>query len=367
MQQAGQGVQVITHWSAGFRHDWLRGTTVCAPPARTYNLEGVPVSQIGFSLAIRSAMLPATFMYYPLMRPAIAAIAGLMAPGFERLAGRPTQVHASRMGREFIVQTALDFARRRDIPFVLTPNHHPRWKGYLYRAYDRIYRQADAVVVLTTAERDILVHDKGVPEEKVHVTGIGPVLADNYSVPEFRARLGTSDPFVLYLGQQYKYKGVGALVDAAAHVWKTHPSMRFVFAGPHTEYSERLFRDIHDPRIINLGVVDLRTKTAALAACEFMCLPSQQESFGGVFVEAWSMRKAVIGGRTGPLSCVVDDGQDGLLLGQDPGELSSAIVSLLDNPRLAGSMGNAGYEKVQQRYTWRQIAAKTLGVYRGLD
>jgi glycosyltransferase involved in cell wall biosynthesis len=142
--------------------------------------------------------------------------------------------------------------------------------------------------------------------------------------------------------------------------------MLFVFAGPHTTYSERLFRSTHDPRIINLGPVDLRTKTAALAACEFLCLPSEQESFGGVYVEAWSMRKAVIAGRIGPLSCVVEDGTDGLLSSQDPEELASAVQSLLSNPAAATAMGEAGYKKVQEHYTWDHIAAQTMSLYRGL-
>lgn len=363
VRDLGHRPRVITHWSSGPRSDWLLGTTISSGPARTYELDGVSVSQIGFPLATRLAMLPWAGLYYPLMPAAVARIAGLMGPSFRALVERPAVIHASRIGREFIVRAALDLARERGVPFVLTPNHHPRWKGYLYREYDRIYREADAVIALTPAERDTLVRDKGVAEDRVHVTGIGPVLSDEYSVEDFRGHSGVAGPFVLFLGQQYQYKGVGAVVAAAPRVWKAHPDLRFVFAGPHTTYSQELFSRSRDPRLVNLGPVDLRTKTAALAACELLCLPSVQESFGGVYVEAWSLRRPVIAGNIGPLACVVDDGKDGILSSQDPEELARALLRLLQNPALAIAMGQSGYEKVQRRYTWPRIAADTLCIY----
>jgi glycosyltransferase involved in cell wall biosynthesis len=52
---------------------------------------------------------------------------------------------------------------------------------------------------------------------------------------------------------------------------------------------------VNDPRILELGSVDLQTKTDALEACTLLCLPSTQESFGGVYTEAWSFKKPVIG------------------------------------------------------------------------
>lgn len=366
VREWGHRPRVITQWSTGPRSDWLLGTTIASGPARQYALDGVEVSQIGFPLATRLAMLPWALVYYSVIPAAVAAISGRMAPSFRTLSGHPDIVHASRIGREFIARTALDLARRRDIPFVLTPNHHPRWEGRLYREWDRIYREADAVIALTTAERDTLVRDKGVAEDRVHVTGIGPVLSDEYSVEEFRATAGLDGPFILYLGQQLAYKGVGALVAAASRVWKVYPRMRFVFAGPSSHYSRQLFRQSADPRLVNLGAVDLRTKTAALAACEFLCLPSQQESFGGVYVEAWSCRKAVVAGNIEPIACVVDDGTDGILSSQDPDELARALVRLLDDPAAAAAMGSAGYEKVQQRYTWQKIAGRTLEIYGSL-
>lgn len=366
MECIGNEVRVVTHWST-FRNDWLWGTTVFSGSMKEYEYEGVSVFQIGFPLMTRITMFPWTLMYYFLMSQSVQRLSSYMMPFLKQVAGAPSLVHATRIGREFITRASLDFARKRGIPFVLTPNHHPRWRGYVYQEYDKIYREADAIFALTSAEKEALVFEKGVAEEKIYITGIGPVLSDRYSEKEFRVRYDLKERFVLYLGQQYKYKGINAILQAAPIVWQKHPEIRFVFIGPHTQDSCKAFKKVCDPRIVNLGSVDLETKTSAIAACEFLCLPSLQESFGGVFVEAWSFRKAVIGGRISPIACVIDHGRDGLLSSQDPYELAEAISHLLSDSDLCRAMGNAGWQKVQNKYAWDCLAKKTLDVYRDLS
>lgn len=362
MQRAGHSPRVVTHTSR-YRRDWVRLSTVCCEPRLDYNYEGVPVSRLGFSPGRRLRMLPWAAAYYGCMGGAVRRLSRLIGDDLEPLAGRPALVHATRIGREFLARAACEFARRQSIPFVLTPNHHPRWRGWLYREYDRLYREADAVIALTAAEKDLLVDEKGVAADRIHITGVGPILADEFCAETFRRRFGIAERFVLYVGQQLRYKGLAAVVEAAPMVWRQHGDVRFVFIGPPTPYSRRLFERLPDRRLVNLGSVDLATKTSAIAACELLCLPSLQESFGGVFVEAWSHRKAVIGGRIAQVASVIDEGVDGLLVNQNPAELAAAIGRLLSDADECQVMGEAGWRKVQQRYTWRQLAASTRDAY----
>ena len=365
VQAAGHHVRVATHASRN-RDDWIRLSTFAADRDAAYVFEGVPVVQLGATWWNRLRMLPWAVSYYACVPLAARRLGALVGRRFDLVAGQPSLIHVSRMGREFMARAALDFARRQGIPFVLTPNHHPRWHGYRYRAYDEIYRAADAIIALTQAEKDLLVQTKGVSPERVCVTGIGPILSPEYSADQFRSQTGIVGRFVLFLGQQFPYKGVAAVLEAARSVWQRHGDVHFVFIGPQTAYSKRLFSGYNDPRIHNLGCVDLAAKTAALAACEFLCLPSMQESFGGVFVEAWSLGKAVIGGRIPPIACVVDEGRDGLLSSQNPGELAAAMNELLDNPSHAQTLGEAGRQKVAARYAWPQLGRQTIGIYQTL-
>lgn len=362
-KDAGHDVRVITI-SGRNRQDWLRMSTVLPEPAKQYQFEGVDVTQLGLSAATRLNILPWALAYYGMIGASARQITAQVYPYFEAAADSPSLVHVTRIGREFIAKAAYDFARKRGIPYVLTPNHHPRWRGRLYTEYDALYRAADAILVYTDTEKLTLVNDKGVSADRVHVTGVGPVLSNEYSAEEFRARHHLEGQrFILYLGQQYKYKGIEAILKAAPLVWPKHPDVKFVFIGPHTNDSRPLFKEVTDPRIINLGVVDGKSKASALDACTLLCLPSVQESFGGVYAEAWCFKKAVIGGRIPPIAAVVDDGVDGLLTSQDPNELAEAMCTLLSDPGRCEAMGNAGWRKVQEKYTWEKLAAKTLSVY----
>lgn len=366
MKQTGHSPKVVTI-SSRKRQDWLRMSTVFGEKQSDFEFEGVPVTQLGFSIPTRIAMAPWAAAYYGLMAPAVKAIANLTYPYLEVAANQPDLVHVTRIGREFICQAALDLARKRGIPFVLTPNHHPRWRGYLYRQYDRIYREADALCVYTIEEKRVLVEEKHVPPERIYITGVGPVLSETFSAEAFCKKYRVQqDQFILFIGQQYRYKGVEAILKAAPLVWQTFPDIRFIFIGPHTNDTDAMFQGITDERIMNLGVVDAETKTSALAACNMLCLPSTQESFGGVYAEAWCHHKPVIGGNIPPIAAVITDGQDGFLSSQDPPELAEKMTTLLANPSMRAKMGDAGWSKVQQNYTWETLARKTLEAYHPL-
>jgi glycosyltransferase involved in cell wall biosynthesis len=365
LQKAGHTVQVATMASRQ-RTDWLRMSTVCTDSERNYSFEGVPVYQLGFDLGTTLRILPWAVTYYGSMSPAVRHISAFMEQKLLSKITPGSLVHATRIGREFLSRAACNVARKWNVPFVITANHHPRWNGPLYREYTRLYREADAVIALSNHEQEVLAKLTGRPERSIHVTGVGPVLSESYSVELFRENYGIHHPYVLFLGQQFVYKGVLAIAEATKKVHRVFPEVRFVFAGPHTAASRKYFGKVADPRIVNLGTVDLPTKTAALAGCELLCLPSMQESFGGVFVEAWSFRKPVIGGRIAPIAELISEGKDGLLTAQQPEEIARLICDLLREARTRRAFGDAGWEKVQQKYTWSRLSEQLQSIYSSL-
>ena len=354
-------VQVVCHWDSN-RTDWLLGTPLRQPPAKDYTLDGIPVCRLGYGRLDKLRLLPWLPVYYPLMGLALPPIAQRIQQRLSSFTQKADVIHNVRIGREGLSYASWQAARHYDIPFVLTPVHHPRWVGWRYRAYLQLYQQADAVIALTPSEKQTLIELKVAPK-KIHVTGIGPVLADTADGARFRARYGIDGPMVLFLGQHYAYKGFSQLLQARHRVWAQYPDTWFVFVGPSVRHSEQIFTELTDARILRLGAVDLQTKTDALAACELLCVPSNQESFGGVFTEAWSFKKPVIGGRIPAIQDVITEGTDGYLVSQASDEIADRIIDLLAQPAKASRMGEAGYKKVESRYTWSVLAAKTQQVY----
>ncbi|MFM7220413.1 MAG: glycosyltransferase family 4 protein [Nodosilinea sp.] len=362
--QQHHGVTVACHWQRN-RHDWLLGTTLGQPPAQRSWVEGVPVQQLGLTAWQKLALVPAVALYYPLMPLALPRIAGAIARPLAPLAAQADLIHNIRIGREGLTAASLALARRYDRPFVFTPLHHPRWVGWRYRAYHQIYRQADAVIALTPAEQETLI-SLGVKADRIHVTGVGPLLAPQADPQGFSRQHRIDGPMVLFLGQHYPYKGYRQVLAATRQVWRQHPDTHFVFMGPAVGRSETAFRDCADPRLHRLGMVSLGVKTAALAACDLLCVPSTQESFGGVYTEAWSFGKPVIGCPIPAVKAVISDGQDGYLVEQEAAAIADRINHLLHHPDQGARLGQAGYAKVQQRYSWPQLARQTLAVYHQL-
>lgn len=211
-----------------------------------------------------------------------------------------------------------------------------------------------------------VIAELGVAEDRIFLTGNGPNLAPTADPLRFRrdVSLPPDAPIVLFLGQKFRYKGLAPLLDATRIVWRSHPETHFVFVGPRTRFSKRLFdRGALDRRVIEIGAVDVQQKTDALAACTLLCLPSTQESFGGVFTEAWSFGKPVVGGDIPAVREVVEDGVDGYLVKPSARDIAEKIVHLLDNPGLASQLGQAGREKVAQHHSWKRVAERTRQAY----
>lgn len=358
-------ISVITHWTEN-RTDWLFGTTLNAPNlVKNYDLDGIPVKQITLNPSERLALIPYVLGYYAIKKIAIDRISDRLLPKLAASAPADLDlIHNIRMGREGLSYASWKLARKLDIPFIFTPLHHPRWVGWNYREYINLYQQADGVIALTNVEKQILIK-LGVKPEKIFIAGIGPLLADTAAPEAFRQKYALgSDPLILFLGQKYKYKGFQSLWASAPQVWQQFPDTRFIFIGPRTNYSQKFFTQIKDERVLELGEVSLAEKTNALAACDILCVPSTQESFGGVYTEAWMMKKPVIGGKIPSIQDVIDEEINGFLVGQNPGEIAEKICYLLSNSSLRAKMGHAGYQKVVQYYTWEQITAKILAAYR---
>ena len=86
-----------------------------------------------------------------------------------------------------------------------------------------------------------------------------------------------------------------------------------------------------------------------------------KEGFGLVYLEAWAHKKPVVGGITGGVSEVIEDGRTGFLV--EPTDTESAansICRILENEELAGSLGRAGRAKVENEFSRRQMVRKTL-------
>jgi glycosyltransferase involved in cell wall biosynthesis len=101
-------------------------------------------------------------------------------------------------------------------------------------------------------------------------------------------------------------------------------------------------------------------------ACDVFVLPSWAEGLSLAVLEAMACARPVV--TTWPDRAghdAIQDGQNGLLVpyGQEDA-LAQALISLAEQPEAAAALGRAARETARSRFTWPEIAGRTLEVYR---
>jgi len=101
-----------------------------------------------------------------------------------------------------------------------------------------------------------------------------------------------------------------------------------------------------------------------LKEIDMLIIPSLQESFPRVALEAMAMGVPVVASGVGGLPELVDDGRTGIVV--PPGDVSAltvAIARLIDNHDLRVNMGKAGRQRVVERFSIERNARETEGIY----
>ena len=260
---------------------------------------------------------------------------------------RPRVVHFVGTGWDFTGFAMADFARRNRARFTIWPAVHPGLWGD--DAIDlRLYRQADAVFCQSEIERRLLV-DRGLDPGRLVLCGLPPMCLPSGDGARVRGQLGIgSRPAVLFVGRRSSDKGYPALLEAWKRVIAKVPQAVLLLAGPGGDGPSPVAGD----SIRDLGVPDEKTKADALAACDVFALPSAHESFGIVYVEAWSYGKPVICGPAPASRELVSDGVTGLWSEQTPESISASIIRLLGDSELRYTLGESGRRFQLERLTW---------------
>jgi len=123
---------------------------------------------------------------------------------------------------------------------------------------------------------------------------------------------------------------------------------------------------VNKENVFFLGVKNIQDLVNELQKATMLILPSQAhvESFGMVLIEGMACKTPVIGTRIGGIPEVIANGKDGFLVSSNsPNELSKAIKTIINNPNLARKMGEEGYKKIHNNFTWENRIDKTYSLF----
>lgn len=182
-----------------------------------------------------------------------------------------------------------------------------------------------------------------------------------------RYGIGPDAPTILFAGRMTRQKGPDILLGAVPSVLNAHPDAAVVFAGdgdmrPAMEHGARSAGMSAATRFV--GHKSGQELINLFRSADVVCVPSRNEPFGIVVLEAWSARKPVVVTRNGGPAEFVRHEHNGLTVRADADAIGWGLRVALHDAKHARRLGRNGRREAETRFSWDQIAVETEDVYR---
>ena len=285
-------------------------------------------------------------------------------------------VHA-HVGRDYLV-ASLACRRARRAKLVLTRHHYlPLKQNVVYRWLLQDVGAVIAVsrsVAMSVAER--LALDLG----RVHIipNWIDPERFKPVDRDAARAMFKIKSSLaVVCIGEITPAKGQEEFIRAAGRIARMRTDVEFLIAGAEnnetgsfTHFLEDLARKLGiGERVTFNGFVHHLPEL--LAAVDVVVVPSWDEGFSLVTLEALASKRAVIASDAGGIRDILKDNTTGMLFApRDVNALANKLLWVLSDAPLRERLAAQGQRDVYTRYNRDQIIGRIEGVYRqvlGLD
>lgn len=172
-------------------------------------------------------------------------------------------------------------------------------------------------------------------------------------------------PTILTVATLSKHKGIQWVIRAMPKILSEYRDARYVVAGDGLYRSEleRAVEDYLPPHLRHavtfLGRVSDAAKYACYCMCDVFAMPSSEEGFGLVYVEAAAFGKPAIGCDVMGIPEAVTHGETGLLVSpMNVDSVADAILRLLRNESDRLHMGQNGRRRVESELSWSASARK---------
>jgi len=234
----------------------------------------------------------------------------------------------------------------------------------VWRPLNRIHRfalrHADSVLAISEYTRDQLAKHESAPAERIKIFPC--TLDPHWQNGSAITKQHGGRPTILSVTRMNKddrYKGIDSVIRSLPAVVEEVGPLEYLLIGEGDDLPRlrALAAGLGVSRYVTfaggMSDADLRRQ---YERCSLFVLPSRKEGFGIVFLEAMSFRKPVVGGAHGGTPSVVSDGETGLLVDNaDVSGISRSIIKLLSDEKTRDRLGQAGYERLQARFTFEHF------------
>lgn len=212
----------------------------------------------------------------------------------------------------------------------------------------RLYRGAARVFTASENTRQSMMNHYGVPAERVVAVGEG-LKYDRLPSVEDKVYDGRT---LIFVGFQFERKGGLLVLEALRRLRFKYPDLRLVVVGTPKLYDVAGVEWVG--KLDQLEVLSAYYRTASV-----FVMPSYCEAFGLVFLEAMAHKLPCIGSKNDAMPEIIVHDETGFVIERgNVDELCRYLERLIGDPKLMARMGEAGYRRVMERYTWPKVAAQ---------
>jgi len=169
---------------------------------------------------------------------------------------------------------------------------------------------------------------------------------------------------VLFFGRVVSYKGVDYLIQAGKLIKEHIADVAITIAGEgEFRKYEKLIGNDKTFVVLNRFIPDEEV-AELFGKASVVVLPYIAGTQSGIISIAGSFKKPVVATDVGNSSEMVEDGETGFIVPpKNASTLAEAIIRLLKDDKLRQEMGENAYKMVRGKFSWNDIAQKTLEVY----
>lgn len=173
-------------------------------------------------------------------------------------------------------------------------------------------------------------------------------------------------PYLLFAGSVQKQKGIFTLLDALERLKRTGEPPLLLVAGDGPGLAEAMNHAEKGKLPVRfLGRVGRDRMPSLMAGATLFVLPSENEPFATVYLEAMASGTPCVGTATGGTPEIIQPGVTGFLVpDEDANGLADTLRVALSRPADLKRMGRKARLDILTRFDWPVLTARLLEAYR---
>lgn len=283
-------------------------------------------------------------------------------------------IHAHRMFP--IGYVSMLIANKMSIPFAVTahgsdihtnPHNNPGIKKYTIKTI----QESDTIIAVSENLKN-QIEELAQPKNNIYTVynGVNP---DEFTKTihklELRIQLDLPQDGVgiCTVSRLVKEKGLIELILAFKSISKNHPNcwLTIIGEGPLNEEIQQLIQTENlGDQIFLAGPKPHSEVNQWLSAADIFTLPSYNEGFPVVILEAMSCGLPVVATNVGGIAELITSHQNGILIEpRNIDTLQTALTQLITNGKLRTSLAESGQQLVSQKYQWSDCTRQLKQIY----